>query len=90
MRRTFATSSPTSSPARGLRSDLGLPGMVGYAGAAALKDRDPLLPVCLVTGWGATLDAAAVKDRGIDMVLSKPFKFEELLKSVDRVLAPKL
>ncbi len=67
-------------------TDLGLPGLDGYEVAAEVKKRFANLPVCLVTGWGATLDQDLAKARGIDLILSKPFKFEQLLASVERVL----
>ncbi len=68
-------------------TDLGLPGMSGYEVAAQVKQRFPKLPVGLVTGWGATLDAAEIRRRGIDLVLSKPFKFEQVLALVQEAMA---
>lgn len=52
-----------------------------------MKQRFPKLPVGLVTGWGATLDAAEIRRRGIDLVLSKPFKFEQVLALVQEAMA---
>lgn len=68
-------------------TDLGLPGMSGYEVATAIKARQPDLPVGLVTGWGANLDPDLAKHHGVDLVLSKPFRFDQVLQLVDDVLA---
>ena len=68
-------------------TDLGLPGMSGYDVAAAVKKKRPGVPVGLVTGWGATLDPEKAKAHGVDLVLSKPFRFDQVLKLVDQALA---
>ena len=68
-------------------TDLSLPGMSGYEVAEHVKKRFPKLPVGLVTGWGATLDTATIAERGIDLVLSKPFKFEQVLSLVQQAMA---
>lgn len=67
-------------------TDLGLPGMSGYELAHELKRLRPDLLVGLVTGWGATLDAEAARSHGVDMVISKPFRFEQVLGLVDEAL----
>lgn len=68
-------------------TDLGLPGMTGYEVAEAVKERRPSLSVGLVTGWGATLDENKVRSHGVDLVLSKPFRFDQVLAVVDRALS---
>jgi PAS domain S-box-containing protein len=67
-------------------TDLGLPGMSGYDVARELKRLRPDILVGLVTGWGATLDAEKARLQGIDMVISKPFRFEQVLGAVDEAL----
>jgi PAS domain S-box-containing protein len=67
-------------------TDLGLPGMSGYEVASAIKKLRPDLPVGLVTGWGATLDAEKARANGVDLVISKPFRFEQVLGLVDEAL----
>jgi PAS domain S-box-containing protein len=71
-------------------TDLGLPGMSGYEVAAQVKQRFPDLPVGLVTGWGATLDAEKALLHGVDLVLNKPFRFDQVLKLVDDALAARV
>ncbi|MBM4283547.1 MAG: response regulator, partial [Deltaproteobacteria bacterium] len=67
-------------------TDLGLPGMTGYDVAREVKRLRPELLVGLVTGWGATLDPEKARLRGVDMVISKPFRFEQVLGAVDEAL----
>lgn len=67
-------------------TDLGLPGMNGYEVASEVKKIHPHLPVGLVTGWGATLDAEKAREHGVDLVLSKPFRFDQVLGLVEEAL----
>jgi PAS domain S-box-containing protein len=67
-------------------TDLGLPGMNGYEVASEVKKIRPGLPVGLVTGWGATLDQEKARAHGVDFVISKPFRFEQVLSLVDEAL----
>jgi len=56
-------------------TDLGMPGISGWQVAASIKRDAPEMPVVMVTGWGAQLDADKVKSSGIDRVLTKPFQW---------------
>jgi CheY-like chemotaxis protein/anti-sigma regulatory factor (Ser/Thr protein kinase) len=67
-------------------TDLGLPGMSGYEVAQEMKRLRPDLLVGLVTGWGATLDLEKARAHGVDLVISKPFRFEQVLGIVDEAL----
>jgi CheY-like chemotaxis protein len=67
-------------------TDLGLPGMSGYEVAQEMKRLRPDLLVGLVTGWGATLDPEKARAHGVDLVISKPFRFEQVLGIVDEAL----
>ncbi len=67
-------------------TDLGLPGMSGYEVAQEMKRLRPDLLVGLVTGWGATLDPEKARAHGVDRVISKPFRFEEVLGFVQDAL----
>ncbi|MCC7073855.1 MAG: response regulator [Deltaproteobacteria bacterium] len=70
-------------------TDLGLPGMNGYEVASEIKRINPALPVGLVTGWGATLDADKAREHGVDLVLSKPFRYDQVLGLVAEALLAK-
>jgi PAS domain S-box-containing protein len=71
-------------------TDLGLPGMDGYEVCEAIKAKKPDLPVCLLSGWGATLDHDKAKAHGIDLILHKPFRMEEVLQTVEDALAGRI
>lgn len=71
-------------------TDLGLPGMNGYEVASEIKRINPALPVGLVTGWGATLDADKAREHGVDLVLSKPFRYDQVLGLVEEALLARL
>jgi two-component system copper resistance phosphate regulon response regulator CusR len=62
--------------------DLGLPGMDGFDVLEALRERDPDLPVVVLTARAGVTDTRAGVEHGANAYLSKPFAFEEL---VDRV-----
>lgn len=63
-------------------TDLGMPGMNGWEVAQGIKSLSPTTPVGLITGWGATLDEARIKDKGIDLIVSKPFRYNQVLDLV--------
>lgn len=70
-------------------SDLGMEGMSGWEVARMIKERSPLTPVALITGWGTQLDEEKTRIRGVDFVVSKPFRIEELKELVNRAMALK-
>jgi CheY-like chemotaxis protein len=59
-----------------------MPEFSGWEVAAAIKAIAPNTPVALVTGWGMTLDRVKLKEAGIDLVLSKPFQYPEVMTVV--------
>jgi PAS domain S-box-containing protein len=67
-------------------SDLGLPEMSGWDIAKAIRARKPSVPIVLLSGWGIQLDDVRIQECGIDLVLSKPCRMEELLSAVEDVL----
>ena len=70
-------------------TDLGMPEMDGWAVAQAVKAQRPDVPVGLITGWGGDLGAADLTARGIDVLVAKPVRFEDVLKAVDTALSQK-
>jgi PAS domain S-box-containing protein len=67
-------------------TDLGMPGMNGWEVAQGIKSLRPGTPVGLITGWGASLDEARIKDRGVDLIVSKPFRYNQVLELVAEVM----
>jgi PAS domain S-box-containing protein len=63
-------------------TDLGMPGMSGWEVTARIKSINDKVPVALITGWNVELDCSEMNDRGIDLVMHKPFKMEQILNLV--------
>lgn len=63
-------------------ADLAMPGVNGWQVARAVKDHAPSVPVLLVTGWGVELSPEELRGKGVDAVLSKPVKIEDILAVV--------
>ncbi len=63
-------------------TDLAMPRMNGWQLARAVKDHDPSVPVLLVTGLGVELSPEELHVHGVDAVLAKPVKLEDVLAAV--------
>lgn len=63
-------------------TDLSMPEISGWEVAKIIKERDPEVPVALVTGWGVRIDGKKLKDKRIDMVINKPFQMNRILNLV--------
>ena len=61
-------------------TDLGLPGANGYEVAAAARKQGAARRVILTTGWGASLEPDDWRRFGIDALLSKPFRIDDVLR----------
>jgi PAS domain S-box-containing protein len=67
-------------------SDLGLgPGKNGWDLAQAVRKRWSDTRFVLVTGWGAAIDPAEARARGVDQVIAKPYRIADLRKVADSV-----
>lgn len=62
--------------------DVMVPGGSGYDVLALLRDREPRVPVLMLTARGAVEDRVEGLDRGADDYLVKPFSFAELAARV--------
>jgi CheY-like chemotaxis protein/anti-sigma regulatory factor (Ser/Thr protein kinase) len=66
-------------------SDLGLgEGMNGWDLATTVRHRWPWVRFILATGWGAEIDLAQARARGVDAVIAKPYRSAELRHLVAR------
>jgi CheY-like chemotaxis protein len=63
-------------------TDLGMPRMSGWEVAEKVKSINGKVPVALITGWNIALDSSEMKDSGINLVIHKPFKMEQILNLV--------
>jgi CheY-like chemotaxis protein len=59
--------------------DLGLPDLPAWDVASTCKAIDPETTVLLIAGWASPVPAAKLQAHGIDLVLSKPFRRDDLL-----------
>jgi signal transduction histidine kinase len=66
-------------------SDMGMgPGMNGWELADAVKRRWPSVRFLLATGWGAAIDPAEARAKGVAAVLAKPYHPAELVRALSR------
>jgi CheY-like chemotaxis protein len=64
-------------------SDLGMgQGINGWELAGRVKAGWPGMRFVLVTGWGAELDPVAAQRRGVDAVVAKPYRPEQLARAL--------
>jgi PAS domain S-box-containing protein len=67
-------------------TDLGMPDISGWEIARQAKARNAEVPVILITGWGAQYEDEDLTERGVDLVLSKPFSWDRLLEAMAKML----
>jgi two-component system response regulator GlrR len=67
-------------------TDLRMQGMDGLALFDAIRERNPALPVIILTAHGTIPDAVAAMQRGISGYLTKPFGSRELLEQVEKLM----
>jgi signal transduction histidine kinase/ActR/RegA family two-component response regulator len=60
-------------------TDLGMPGMSGWQVAKEIKKINDKIPVALITGWQIKAEGAELKAKGVDLIINKPFKVEQVL-----------
>ncbi len=66
-------------------TDLGMPEVGGWDIARFCREHYPKMPILLISGWGAQLDAAEALQK-VDSILPKPFQIEELAESIKKVI----
>ncbi|NJN15418.1 MAG: GAF domain-containing protein [Oscillochloris sp.] len=68
-----------------LCSDLGLPGMSGWELIRQAKDIQPQLRTLLITGWGNQIVPEEARNRGADLMISKPFDVTHLRQAIEQL-----
>jgi two-component system response regulator PilR (NtrC family) len=68
-------------------SDLGMETGTGWDIARMVKEGSPTTVVALITGWGSQIDERLARSRGVDFVLSKPFRIEDVKKLVNQAMS---
>ncbi len=71
-------------------TDLSMPEISGWEVAKIIKAKDPEVLVALVTGWGLKMDGERLGEKGIDLVISKPFQVNRVLNLVVEAVETKL
>jgi CheY-like chemotaxis protein len=56
--------------------------MSGWEVAEKVKSINGKVPVALITGWNVAFDGSEMNDSGINLVIQKPFKMEQVLNLV--------
>ena len=67
-------------------TDLGMPEMSGWDVTAEIKQRNPATPVVMITGWGRQLDEQEIGEKGVDLLLCKPFELAKVQNTVAEAL----
>lgn len=63
-------------------TDLGMPKLSGWEVGKALKELNPKIPVVMITGWGMELNREKMSENGIDLMISKPFNFDQVTQLI--------
>ncbi len=71
-------------------TDLGMPEMSGWEVSQRVKALRKETPVVMITGWGVSFDSEKIKEFGVDYLLPKPFKVEQLSKLIEQISERKL
>jgi signal transduction histidine kinase/ActR/RegA family two-component response regulator len=67
-------------------TDLGMPRLSGWEVGKAIKGINPKVPIAMITGWGVELDRGKMSDSGIDLIISKPFNFDQVTHLVSEAM----
>ncbi|MFH0931098.1 MAG: ATP-binding protein [Candidatus Zixiibacteriota bacterium] len=60
-------------------TDLTMPDITGWEVSKTIKSINPSVKVALMTGWGVQIEEEEIKLKGVDYLISKPFKVNQLL-----------
>jgi CheY-like chemotaxis protein len=63
-------------------TDRAMPEMNGDEMARTIKNLSPQTPIIMVTAYGFAMNGQALKPEGVDRVVNKPFRANELLEAV--------
>ena len=63
-------------------TDLGMPEMSGWEVAKKIKGIDKKVPVFLVTGWNVEQKESKMRKSGVDLIVKKPFKVDQIINVV--------
>jgi signal transduction histidine kinase/ActR/RegA family two-component response regulator len=67
-------------------TDLGMPKLSGWDVGKTIKTINPKVPIAMITGWGVELDRGKLSESGIDLIVSKPFNFDQVINLVSEAM----
>jgi len=67
-------------------TDLGMPKISGWEVGKTIKGMNPKVPIVMITGWGMELNREKMSESGIDLVVSKPFQFDQVIELVSEAM----
>ena len=67
-------------------TDLGMPKVSGWDVSRAIKGMNSKVPIAMITGWGMELNKEKMSESGIDLVVSKPFNFDQIIELVSEAM----
>jgi CheY-like chemotaxis protein len=67
--------------------DYEMPGMKGDQLAVELKRRAPNLPILMLTAYGEMLRSPGKPLKGVDLIVDKPFRLEQLREGIAKAMA---
>jgi len=70
-------------------TDLGMPKLSGWDVGKIIKEISPKTPIAMITGWGVELDRGKLNESGIDLIISKPFDFDQVIHLVSEAMGLK-
>jgi signal transduction histidine kinase/ActR/RegA family two-component response regulator len=66
-------------------TDVGLPGMSGWEFAQRVRERNCIIPIAVITGWGEAVGSSEQRAAGVDWVVAKPFTVEQIIGMAQEV-----
>jgi CheY-like chemotaxis protein len=70
-------------------TDLGMEHMSGWDVARKVKEHSAGTPVALISGWGSQIDEATARAKGVDYIIAKPFRLDQLRGIVSKAASPR-
>jgi FixJ family two-component response regulator len=63
-----------------------MPKLSGWDVGKIIKEISPKTPIAMITGWGVELDREKMSKSGIDLIVSKPFNFDQVIQLVSEAM----
>jgi CheY-like chemotaxis protein len=65
--------------------DIGLPDIDGWEVVERIRSHKPDTPIIMISGWGLDEEVEKAGRRGVDHILPKPFRLENLSELIEKV-----